>query len=786
MSEHVGRLLVILSTEDVLVVIFLPLFALHVLYIIVLYIASLLAGFWVLVATLICGCVILTSGEDDKKPEDGESLDDTYNNSRFSLQEGELFEGDLKITEEMVRRFYDLRTFVKPENCEEADLDIAARSAGDREGEENDGGLWKFGITPYAIGADVPPSLAITIRNAMDHWEDNTCLYFVRRDPQNDTDYVYFTSNHSEGCYSDYVGRKGGRQIINIASGCGSLGEIVHLIGHAIGCWHEQSRPDRDSYILVVPENIEEGEQHHFMKRSAAGNAEDYRNLAYDYASIMHQDVTIYSACTTKPEACPTLVPKYPDAYEKQGSPAIGQREALSEEDIYKVTLKYSDDAPCPRPFLRGILQVHVQDGWNIPHSIDSSNDNSDPYIKITCMDLEGDITEKETSVKWNERNPNWDEWLDMGAGDFQYYRIRVWEYDGAVNTPMSLSQTVMIDKEMNQMDLKHCVDTSCSAYVNFNYNFIEDGDECSPNPCQNGGTCTDSISNYTCSCPIDWLGRNCEIPCPCQNGGSCIDHTPSCSCPTRWLGVNCGIPCPCQHGGSCIGRTTSCTCPSGRVGANCQQQCPCQNGGSCVGSLTSYSCSCPSGWVGANCQQRCPCQNGGSCVGSLTSYSCSCPSGWVGANCQQRCPCQNGGSCVGSPTSYSCSCPSGWVGSTCGTRRAYLKFYVRYGTGLPDEDPWFNDSDPYTKIVCYDTGGNSVTKTTSTDQGDESPTWNQWLYFGTDTWSYCNMKVYDEDYNSDDSLSNWERVTIYAGSCRTYRTHYCHSGYIKYDYCFN
>ncbi|XP_027801473.2 protein crumbs homolog 1 isoform X3 [Marmota flaviventris] len=85
-----------------------------------------------------------------------------------------------------------------------------------------------------------------------------------------------------------------------------------------------------------------------------------------------------------------------------------------------------------------------------------------------------------------------------------------------------------------------------------------EDIDECSSNPCQNGGTCENLPGNYTCHCPFDNIsgtfygGENCSdilLGCThhqCLNNGVCIPHFQndqhgfSCLCPPGYTGSLC------------------------------------------------------------------------------------------------------------------------------------------------------------------------------------------------------------------------------------------------------
>ncbi|XP_050003178.1 protocadherin Fat 1 isoform X3 [Alexandromys fortis] len=116
--------------------------------------------------------------------------------------------------------------------------------------------------------------------------------------------------------------------------------------------------------------------------------------------------------------------------------------------------------------------------------------------------------------------------------------------------------------------------------------------EDCSSNPCQNGGVCNPSpTGGYYCKCSALYAGVYCEVSVnPCASN-------------------------PCLYGGTCIvdNGGFACQCRGLYTGQRCQSdidECagnPCRNGALCENTYGSYQCNCSHEYRGKHCEDAAP-----------------------------------------------------------------------------------------------------------------------------------------------------------------------------------
>ncbi|XP_069180855.1 blastula protease 10-like [Procambarus clarkii] len=181
-----------------------------------------------------------------------------------------------------------------------------------------------FPLVPYIT---VSPVNVAAIRAGLQHWMANTCIKFTLT---TNTKQPHLRFIHGSGCYSYYGRQAVNGQDVSIGVGCERVGIVAHEVGHAIGFVHEQSRPDRDTYVKINYQNVIPQTVHNF-ERFPAAEINNY-SVPYDYSSDMHYGSSYF---TSNGKLTISTVDVF-----AQG--IIGQRTGLSHRDKRLANLMYN------------------------------------------------------------------------------------------------------------------------------------------------------------------------------------------------------------------------------------------------------------------------------------------------------------------------------------------------------------------------------------------------------------------------------------------------------------
>jgi hypothetical protein len=211
---------------------------------------------------------------------------------------------------------------------------------------------WQIGTPPFQIRGVIPfefdanvtaanQSLMISAMAVLEaaanvdfqQCASNVCIF-------SSTNFVHILNSNAN---SSSVGMRGGEQFITISNWTVQF-KIVHELMHCLGFYHEQSRPDRNSFVQINCANIQGGcGGDIYNVNFQLLTAPIYGN--YDFDSVMHYDQCGFSNDCDPGATCACTNPVMTVLAPNQNQQTlIGQRTHLSSLDRATVSFLYPYD----------------------------------------------------------------------------------------------------------------------------------------------------------------------------------------------------------------------------------------------------------------------------------------------------------------------------------------------------------------------------------------------------------------------------------------------------------
>ena len=213
--------------------------------------------------------------------------------------------------------------------------DVGPRGSGERSTHQTN--LWPCATVPYVFDANVSAVNRQRALNAMASVEAVSDVRFVAH--AGEADYIQLRDADEN---SSFVGRRSGRQFINVQSWTVRF-IIVHELMHALGFRHEHQRQDRNQFIEIHFDRIRDDFAFAFEFRPGGTDLGEY-----DFDSVMHYDQCAFSACGfcgLSPTVCRTITVLPPFEFRQS---TIGQRTRLSTGDIEGLVALYPSAGESP------------------------------------------------------------------------------------------------------------------------------------------------------------------------------------------------------------------------------------------------------------------------------------------------------------------------------------------------------------------------------------------------------------------------------------------------------
>ena len=200
---------------------------------------------------------------------------------------------------------------------------------------------WPYRKVPYEFDSSFSSDYRNTALEAMNTISNATGVRFIPAGSGHNNRIKFCLSNRN----SSQVGMQGGTQIIHIYNN--HKGVMMHEILHSLVFFHEHTRQDRDSYVIINTDNIKPEKRGNFYKYSSGFDIGEF-----DFDSIM-----LYGSLTMDTNfVYDTSVPMMTKL---DGSLIYENRSYLSDGDLVGVRNIYGP------PYHKFVIQQEVLEDYN-------------------------------------------------------------------------------------------------------------------------------------------------------------------------------------------------------------------------------------------------------------------------------------------------------------------------------------------------------------------------------------------------------------------------------------